>query len=499
MKENFDDIIRRRWEEQHFPVDDAHRQEMERLLEGDKRRRGFMFWWIGGLAVTMLIGYGVWRYNAPQADVKSRTENTETAAKELANNETPNVPLSAGAEATQRRSQGAGGREAKEIASTHVANEKDNQSSFSNSDQSISKIKIPHKENLNHKSTSHRLPRVKSTANTEQILHKNEKPIYPLSAGAEATQRTSQGARGELSTPKGELPNDKIPVEGYKVELENPNQVSILSKEAAIQVFPDSIEYDPWTNAIYHNGTVRSLNKTMPLDALAIQEVESIKKNAPGAITPHTKMTHPVYYIAETGLGFVLASQPNYDGGIKFNVGGGLGMKLIPRVHLQLTGGYLMQDGGFHFERTSTVNTLSFGVRSQFNSLQPDRLHFVYAKLGAAYRFQRSTLDVHMGVQWLYGAQGNITIQQQSQFPPVTPEVTQYAWLSTQGLRKTQWWSDVSYGYMLLPKLYLHGGVTFYYTSLTESNVPQDGYDWNGKTASVQPFITLNYLLHANF
>jgi len=499
MKENFDDIIRRRWEEQQFPIDDAHRQAMERLLEGDKKRRGFIFWWIGGLAVTLLIGYGMWKYSAPQAQEKSRTEDTE---KEITGNEISKAEAKAEAQAKAKAKEEA---QANEISLAKSETEKANQLEIlkavkSTKDQSQSKSgkqdKLNHQADQQNKprlpvAMSESIPRTENAENTDKANTNKESLLDPLKVVGRqpVTKNVEPGVPAE----------NKAPAEGYKVELENPNQVSILSNEASIQVFPDSIEYDPWTNAIYHNGTVRSLNKTMPLDALAINNVESLKKITPGTITPHTKVTRPVYFIAETGLGMVLASKPYYDGGLKFNVGGGLGMKLIPRVHLQLTGGYLMQDGGFDFERTSTVNTLSFGVRSQFNTLQPDRLHFVYGKLGAAYRFQRSTLDVHMGVQWLYGAQGNITMIQQSQFPPNPPEQTNYAWLNTTGLRKTIWWSDVSYGYMLLPKLYLHGGVTFYYSSLTEENNPVDGYDWNGKTASVQPFITLNYLLHANF
>lgn len=485
MKENFDDIIRRRWEAQQFPVDDVHRQEMARLLEGEKKRRGFIFWWIGGLAVTLLIGFALWIFSAPRVKDQPRTEYTENTEKEAKAKTEENAeivvrPAETHPDATAQQP-------AEENETTKYTHDKTTIGKISKSSEASKANHLSKTKNKIDQNKVDVKSRTKNTESTESVNTNNEKAINS-GTSAEAAQRTG-----------GKPAASEIPEGGYKVELENPNQASILSNEASIKVFPDSIEYDPWTNAIYRDGTVRSLNITKPVDALSIQEVENLTPNAPGNITPHTKMTHPVYFIAETGLGMVLASKPYYDGGIKFNVGGGLGMKLIPRVHLQLTGGYLMQDGGFHFERTSTVNTLSFGVRSQFNSLQPDRLHFIYTKLGAAYRFQRSTLDVHMGVQWLYGAQGNIIIQQQSQVPPGNNEETHYAWLNTEGLRTTQWWSDVSYGYMLLPKFYLHGGVTFFYSSLMEANVPSDGYDWNGKTATVQPFITLNYLLHANF
>ncbi len=470
MKENFDDIIRRRWEERNFPLDEADRQAMARLLEGDKKRRGFFFWWLGALVVSGLIAFGIWTAGAnhvkadPEAKAKEKVAESDIATLQ------------------------------KDPPQSVLHDEGESSATSDNPNKTaLSENQIITKKN-NQRSISKKA--AKSTTTIHQS--KNGNRMDPANAELKKENKADAFASAPEFAPAAE---NKIPENGFRVELEQPNQASILSQQAAITVFPDSIEYDPWTNAIYHNGTVRSLNKTKPLEPLDISEVENMAKPSPGNIEPHTKMTHPVYFLLETGLGLVLASPPYYDGGIKFNVGGGFGMRVMPRLHLQLTGGYLMQDGGFHFERTSTVNTLSFGLRSQFNSLQPDRLHFIYGKIGAAYRFQRSTLDAHLGVQWLYGSQGNITVQQKNQVPPGYTEESTYAWLNTDGLRKTLWWSDVSYGYMILPKLYVHGGVSFYFSSLTQSDpgLKEEGYYWNGKTAQVQPFVTLNYLLHANF
>ena len=58
MKDNFDDILKRKLEEQHFPVDDTHRQEMIELLNGKKRRVILPIWWLGSLViVASLAGY----------------------------------------------------------------------------------------------------------------------------------------------------------------------------------------------------------------------------------------------------------------------------------------------------------------------------------------------------------------------------------------------------------------------------------------------------------
>jgi len=476
MKENFDDILKRRWEERQFPVDDVHRQEMAKLLEGDKKRRGLIFWWLGSLAVVMVAGYLIWMNMHPiEAKAKAEAEaKSEAEVKtEVMSNAEVEIPGNNSKENNAASNTNVRADKAPAKATLEFNKDKNQNSSKGNNTTTSKSKAVKQKE----------LPAFTSQGNKINTVQQNENVAIALPAQKDNSQFNAI--------------NEVPPAEGYKVELENPNQATLLSDEAAIRVFPDSLEYDPWTNAIYRDGTVRSLNITKPIDDLDISEVE-IALRQPGQITPHTKITHPLYFIAETGLGLVMASKPYYDGGIKFNVGGGLGMKLIPKVHLQLTGGYLMQDGGFNFEKTSTVQTLGFGVRSQFNTLEPDRLHFIYGKIGAAYRFNRSTIDSHFGVQWLYGSQGNITTQEESQVPPFQNGQTHYAWLNTDGLRKTQWWWDVSYGYMVFPKFYIHGGVSYYFTSLTEADNPQNDYSWKGKTAKVQPFVTINYLLHAN-
>src|SRR5688572_12548495 len=58
MKEEFDDILKRKWEEQHFPVDEGHREEMIALLDGKKRRKMIPIWWLGSLGMAAIIaGY----------------------------------------------------------------------------------------------------------------------------------------------------------------------------------------------------------------------------------------------------------------------------------------------------------------------------------------------------------------------------------------------------------------------------------------------------------
>jgi hypothetical protein len=167
---------------------------------------------------------------------------------------------------------------------------------------------------------------------------------------------------------------------------------------------------------------------------------------------------------------------------------------------MSLSAGYLMQQGGFDFQRSSTVSRPGFGLRSSFNSLNPERLHFVYSKIGGQYRIQRHILAAHGGIQWLYGAQGNFVIQNQDQFGTGPDETTKYSWLSIDGLRKANMTADFSYGYQLAPRLIVQAGTDIYFSSFTVEDdiLSGEGYYWNGQYATFHPFITFNYQIYGN-
>jgi hypothetical protein len=509
MKENFDDIIRRRWEERPYPVDPEHREEMTIVLDEQKRRKGFPFWWLSGLVLMLAIGvFGIMEMRDHKVEAKAKAEAEVTS------------PLGrSGQNAEAGENQEFMAKEQNAISENQELRDEENIAATKNSNLNSSlqnNTRVNQKDRRTRLNDRNRMNEANAPARRMDVNEtKTKSPSERSGQKAKAEAKAKSGAEAQveekaMTNVDGEKINSREeeiksaqesnlpPDGGYRVELENPGEVRIVSDIATIRVFPDSIEYDPWTNAIYHNGTVRSLNVTKPVASLKASEVNFTSDNHPGEIKSVKNNTHPIYLLAEAGAGMVLASKPLYDSGLKFNLGAGIGMRLQPKLHLQLTGGYQMQDGGFDFQRESTVNQPDFGVRSQFNTLEPDRLHFIYGKLGLAYRIKKYSLSAHVGTQYLYGAQGYITVVNHSQFSSEDGSTTKYAWLKTDGLRKWQWWSDVAAGYMILPKLYVQGGVGMYYSSLTEADpaLEQEGYYWKGKTAKLQPFITLNYLLH---
>src|SRR5262245_60170478 len=90
MKANFDDILKKRWEEKQFPVDESHRAEMLELLNRQKRRRVFPFWWLGGLVVLMSVA-GYLFLNDRSTPVHTNQQQTESnlSSAYAANQENP--------------------------------------------------------------------------------------------------------------------------------------------------------------------------------------------------------------------------------------------------------------------------------------------------------------------------------------------------------------------------------------------------------------------------
>src|SRR5687768_10779848 len=55
MKNSFDEILKKKWENIQFPIDDDHRNEMITLLDQQNRRRTGLFWWFGGIGGSIVI------------------------------------------------------------------------------------------------------------------------------------------------------------------------------------------------------------------------------------------------------------------------------------------------------------------------------------------------------------------------------------------------------------------------------------------------------------
>jgi hypothetical protein len=451
MKEDFDDILKRKWEEQRFPVDDDHRQQMIALLDGKKRKRIIPFWWLGGLGLSALVaGYFM---------VNSR--------------ETPSAGLNKPAfESMEIKPSG------NDVFTTesqpHQAAE--NQSSkVVRNESSITSPVVPDASNSSIKKKSSSTKPVLTNAKTSG--KQSARPKVDASIKAQPMTSVEPAAGAE---PKGV---GATPENIFKVDDDAARSYQIVSKAAAVTIEPETRDY------------IRVEDIMLP-DFTGIQYAT---EGLPVQITPNTSFKNTFYLFGETGVGMILASKPDFSSGWKFRAGGGLGYKLSPRVQFSLSLGYLLQSGGFDFQRTSTVDYAGFGTRSSFNTLTPDKLHYVYSRLGAQYRMRRHIIGVHGGFQYLYGSQGELVTQVHDQFASGVTETSEHAWLVTDGLRKMNWTADLSYGYQLTPRLFATAGADFYFSSITieDEALAQDGYYWNGAYAPVHPFITLNYLIYA--
>jgi hypothetical protein len=462
MKEEFDDILKRKWEQQYFPVDESHREDMIALLDGKKKRKAVPFWWIGGLGMAAIIaGFFL------LADSVETTTSTNVKPVEKLNNhnadgnstsssimDPSSVSESSSLNAQPTKEGQLADGTSPANASSAIQEEERNKPVYSKTKSTAS---IP-------KPTEGKTGTKKSATQGNEV--KPSEPIATNPPGAEVD------AKGIGSTPAGV----------FQVDEEAAKSFQIVSKAVAVTIEPATRE-DIYVEEIF-----------LP-DFTGIRYA----KNAPPALVPAKATFHRSFFLfGETGLGMILASKPDFTSGWKFRAGGGVGYRQSPKLEINLSAGYLLQAGGFNFQRTSTINHSSFGTRSSSNTLTPDKLHYVYSRLGAQYRMRRHILGFHGGMQYLYGAQGDLTTQVQQQFVSNATETTEYTWVVTDGLRKINWTADVSYGYQLTPKLFIQAGADFYFAPITvdDPSLTQEGYYWSGAYAPVHPFITLNFQIY---
>ena len=470
MKENFDDILKRRWEERSFPIDESHRAEMIELLNNQKRRRAFPFWWIGALAVVMLAG-GLLLFTkggsvSPESLQRSNDEHqatpsgkTEIAAvtgeSEIHESESTTSTPSSDAAATKKFSGS--------TTTTNINSQQKDQIEIASA-------------NTSKKSNSN-APLNKNSKN--QILPSKEKE------SASGKNVDNQASDGDAS---------------YKVDEDAASSISIVSSPVTVEVEADVETINLSEIEVAQPAANRNIFSSPMISPLLISGIEYEAGDEPFNVEPNKSNSHPFYLFGELGTGLVFASQPDFSSGWKLRAGAGLGYRVGSKMQLTLSGGYLMQHGGFDFERKSTVNVLGFGIRSNFNTLTPKTLHYVYARAGAQYRMHRHIITLHGGVQFLYGAYGTIVTQTEDSVTGGTVSVENDSWVKTDGLQTLLWTGDIAYGYQLTPRLSVMVGTDIIFSSFTvkDPELTQAGYYWKGAFSSLHPFVTLNYLIHGH-
>jgi len=265
---------------------------------------------------------------------------------------------------------------------------------------------------------------------------------------------------------------------------------------------PNALKFSASSDADDNSRVVsvqRNTFITLPLESLFFSEIAYQHSNITGYIKPSLSNFHSLRLFAEVGAGYVPAVKQKYSSGWNLMAGGGLAYKLGSKTNLLLSAGYILQNGGFDFERSSTVQLLEFGIRSNINTLTPDKLHFVYSKLGVQYEVRRHLFSVHGGLQWLYGAQGTIVIRTEDQFFG-DGQSYQYTWLKTDGMRRFLWNGEALYGYRVTPRMSIRAGVKYYFSSIEANNpaLTEEGYFWNGHYSTFTPSFIINYHLYGN-
>ncbi|MEP6796085.1 MAG: hypothetical protein ABJB16_17275 [Saprospiraceae bacterium] len=470
MNNSFDDQLRQKWEEKHFPVDDQHRNEMISLLETNRRKKG-IFWWFGGLAIAVAVVGGMWyldnqnKLQVPVLPPSVATEKNNVDIAQLPKTKTDNSNIQSSELKTEESKTTTASTSSKKIAQSIISDQKPSvENGSSNSKHQIKKS----------------LTQINSIANTKQRSKTDKKQSLKIDI-----QQSPKVSKKENIFPAA--PN----VTNNGVIVIPNTSPAIVSKAVGVTVIPDDVEFMPADAPTHHYTFVPT-----PLESIFFSEVRD-QSSLAFSIKPSCSYFHSFNLFAEAGIGYIPGLKNAYTAGWNFNVGGGVGYKAGAKTSILLSAGYLLQNGGFNFERTSTVTQQDFGIRSNFNTLQPDKLHFIYSKLGLQYEVKRNIFSLYGGIQYLYGAQGTIVIRTVDQFASV-PLSSQYAWLSTDGMQKLLFNSEILYGYRITPRINIRSGLKYYFTSIEKQDpaLTAEGYSWKGNFSSFTPSFTINYIFY---
>ena len=449
MKTEFDDILKKKWDAVRFPVDPQHREEMARLLDSRNRRRGGFIWWLSGLLLLVAIG-GVLAYINLSSEATTSVQSSTDANMESHFSQPSGQGIESAPSISNRSSD------------TQKTNSIDGKDNFNENETST----------INHDQTStskQSLTKGSPTSNSSQGKNRNKKsPSKPDMASLKTNDDQIPSQQIISITENGITTPDQINDEADIIIEENGNEEVVVD-------------------------LARSTNITAPLEDIDITQLD-IENDRPGQVEPLFKKIHPVHVYVDASAGYIPGAG-EINSGWSIRSGAGIGYALFPKTDVLLSAGYLLQKDGFDFERTSTLQQPDFGARSSFHTLTPDKLHFIYSKIGVQHRVHRHLISILGGAQWLYGAQGTIVIQEQNQFAISPVETTRYAWLKLEGMQRLLWSGELNYGYQFMPRISLQFGVKYYFTHLKkeDEDLEQQGYYWKGKFAPFNPSFTFNY------
>ncbi|MEO6132055.1 MAG: hypothetical protein ABIQ02_09410 [Saprospiraceae bacterium] len=464
MSNNFDDSLRRKWEEKHFPVDDQHRKDMITLIEANRRRRIGVFWWLGGLFLTAAIG-GMLFFGLKE----SRTAAISQPASGVEYKSSP-LAQSANTISTDVNQEPAGIKNqlaenpGKPIEKSKA--EKRENSSFAPETHRDQKV-ITKKANVKNKPNSNNT--FKRNNIDKKYSNKNKPNSVPVS------EKTKVFANAPNASQTDEI------------RINNPSPL-VISDVVAVTILPDDAVIDQATM----QPVVKKVKLPAQLESIFFSEIVNESRNSI-SVQPSSKF-HSINLFAEVGTGYIPGKLNEYLSGWTYAAGGGLGYKVGSNTSILVSAGYLLQNKGFEFERTSAVVQTDFGIRSDFNVLHPDKLHFVYSNIGFQYILKRNLFSIFAGMQWLYGAQGTIVVKSVNQFAQ-DAEISRYSWLSTNGMRHLLLNAEASYGYRITPRLSVNAGLKYAFSSIDQRDptLSSEGYYWKGRYGSFAPSLNFKY------
>lgn len=460
----FDDILRKKLEQEKILVNPGHLSSFESMLDQrNRKRRRALPWILGLLAIGLVSSLFLWKpwgakkqsahilndaMTASMADVPVGVVKTEQNLTEI-------LPQTKVTPQTIHDVK---------IATTNEAG------TSSLSTRSVNHSQ-PIQPKLQTKNESILISRNTISEQIKEPMISQKEMIDPKSNKIESNTNT----KSETPLFKRSSPDHSTQIFATSYEENTVPRKRDLSLSLAVAMIPGV------QSAIIRDSSAQVLEIPIPSHFL---RVKPLRRNIIGLIS---SVGHP---------------HQSFDNDIskayQFQLGGYLQRRISDRINLGLNGGFLYNRGGIDFSKTSAVEQYGFGLRSTVNTLHLKKAFFVFGGVDMQYRIKRHIITGGVQAKYLYGAQGAIARFVEDDFGMKEEELLDNIWLETEGLRKYSVDGIVGYGYQLSPhfSLFIQARLPLINTAIDRNQeLYQDDYFIESSTQKVIPELSIRYTI----
>jgi hypothetical protein len=446
MKQSIDDLFNKKLSDSKAAFNEAHWEDMAKLLDNEKDRKPKGFWFmLSGIAVLALIGIGlIWTLNNQGDKTVASTDNSSIKIDQNFNNKTNKSKT-----------------EISKIESGKISSQ---ENTVAISDQKVEQI-IPKPKALNNQTIE-----VRQTAN----IAKTNKQTNFTNATNQLSTLTSNKENESTSLPissEGSFTNERGANEKIDQDLGFDSKASLVNSTMdKIESRIEKVQDDLNENSI--NKINESRERTLTNSPLLNTLSTMLKRGDSLFEFPMPSMTKVNRKKIVFGINLYSINYPYLKSNEQFLIGFGIG----PVVSIPLNNGlsintglnYQNRGGNFDVLQSTEQIEFSFGRNVMTSQIQPTSLHYFELPLSIRKRTRKNAIGAGVFASYLFNVRANITKRTEGPNPIIMESFN--ANVLNEGFTVLNYGVSAAYERFLNNRLVFETRLKYYFNEITQKD-----------------------------